>query len=312
MRYQNKNSYAVIIGGANMDICGSSFNSLNMNDSNPGIISMSAGGVARNIAENLALLKYDCYLLTVIGNDDFGNTLINNAKEVGINTNRILKLDDEKTSAYLSIVDENGEMISAINDMSIVDNITPEYIEHHSKIIQKANVIILDTNITEKTLSYITNQYKEIPIIIDAVSSKKAVKIKNHLEGVHSLKCNKIEAEALSEISDNLNEMANWFHKRGVVRIYITLGDEGVFYSENQTSGIIKHQKQYAKVINVTGAGDAFTAGITYALIEGWDIVKSTHFGMAAAAITLNHSDTINPDLSVKEIKKIMKDEYDN
>ena len=218
----NSNQYAIVIGGANMDICGAASNSFKIKDSNPGIISMSAGGVARNIAENLALLECQCHLIAAIGNDDFGNSLLNQANAVGINTDKILKLENKKTSTYLSIVDDTGEMISAISDMSIVDTITPEYIENHDKIIQKASVIVLDTNIPEKTLSYIINRFKEVPIIVDAVSTVKTMKIKKHLSGIHSLKCNKIEAEALSGIEDDLNAIINWFHQRGVVRVYIT------------------------------------------------------------------------------------------
>lgn len=308
----NNNHYAIVIGGANMDICGTASNSYKIKDSNPGNISISAGGVARNIAENLALLECQCHLIAAIGNDDFGNSLLNQANAVGINTDKILKLENKKTSTYLSIVDDTGEMVSAISDMSVVDNISPEYIENHNKIIQKASVIVLDANIPEKTLSYIISQFKEVPIIVDAVSTVKAMKIKKHLSGLHSLKCNKIEAEALSGIEDDLNAIANWFHQHGVVRVYITLGKEGAFYSENQTSGKITHQKQHAEVINVTGAGDAFSAGIVYGLLKEWDIVKSTHFGLAAAIIALNHSDTINPEMSTKKIYKIMENEYDN
>ena len=308
----NSNHYAIVIGSANMDICGAASNSFKIKDSNPGIISMSAGGVARNIAENLALLECKCHLITAVGNDGFGISLVNKANAVGINTDKILKLENEKTSAYLNIVDNTGEMISAISDMAIVDHITPEYIELHNEIIQKASVIVLDTNIPEKTLSYIINRFKEVPIIVDAASTVKAMKIKKHLSGIHSLKCNKIEAEALSGIEDDLNAIINWFHQRGVVRVYITLGEEGAFYSENQTSAKITHQKQHCKVINVTGAGDAFTAGITYGLLKEWTIIKSIHFGMAAAVIALNHIDTINPEMSIKKINRIMEHEYDN
>lgn len=308
----NSNQYAIVIGGANMDICGAASNTFKIKDSNPGIISMSAGGVARNIAENLALLECQCHLIAAIGKDDFGNSLLNHANAVGINTDKILKLENKKTSIYLSIVDNTGEMISAISDMAIVNHITPEYIELHNEIIQKASVIVLDTNIPEKTLSNIINRFKEVPIIVDAVSTVKAMKIKEHLSGIHSLKCNKIEAEALSDIEGDLNAITNWFHQRGVVRIYITLGEEGAFYSEDQTSGKIAHQKQHCKVINVTGAGDAFTAGIAYGLLKDWNIVKSTHFSMAASVIALNSGDTINPQMSLKKISNIMENEYDN
>ena len=68
--------YAVVIGGANMDICGCSHDNLRIGDSNPGKVRTSAGGVGRNIAENLARLGTDTRLLSAVGNDQYGHHLL--------------------------------------------------------------------------------------------------------------------------------------------------------------------------------------------------------------------------------------------
>ena len=57
-------SYAVVVGGVNVDICGRSFAPLVEADSNPGVVSSSLGGVGRNIAHNMSLMGLDVRLLT--------------------------------------------------------------------------------------------------------------------------------------------------------------------------------------------------------------------------------------------------------
>ena len=68
--------FVVVVGGANMDICASPANALTMHDSNPGSVVTSPGGVARNIAENLARLGVDARLIAAVGADYHGDLLL--------------------------------------------------------------------------------------------------------------------------------------------------------------------------------------------------------------------------------------------
>ncbi len=68
--------YVVIIGSANIDVAGYSHESLNYADSNPGKIKFTPGGVGRNIAQNLALLGNKAWLLSAVGSDFYGQSLL--------------------------------------------------------------------------------------------------------------------------------------------------------------------------------------------------------------------------------------------
>ena len=134
-------SYAVVVGGVNMDIGGRSFANLVGEDSNPGSISMSLGGVGRNIAHNLSLMGTDVRLLTAYGDDFSGQKIAASCSELGIDISHALRLTDAATSTYLYLTDEHGEMALAVSDMEICKKITPAYLAANLSLLQNMNLL---------------------------------------------------------------------------------------------------------------------------------------------------------------------------
>ena len=131
----HKHDYVTIIGGANIDIQGFSKNKFIYNDSNPGSVNISLGGVGRNIGENLSKLGTETKLLTAVGDDLYGKKILNDAKQYGLDLSYTLVMDEESTSNYMCILDENGNMIAAVSNMDIFDRINVDYITEKRKII---------------------------------------------------------------------------------------------------------------------------------------------------------------------------------
>jgi len=306
--------FGVVIGGANMDICGAPADELRMQDSNPGTVTSSPGGVARNIAENLARLGADCRLITAVGADHHGDLLLEQGQAAGIDMRYVLQLDGVQTSTYVSTLDNTGDMLVAINDMSIVDELRPERLQAHEQMLRQARLVIADTNLGEDALAYISEILVEQPLFVDVVSTAKAPRIKPYLNTVHTLKASRIEAEALSGIRARTNkqlpEIADWFHERGVEYIFITLGTDGVFYSNGDEQGMEEASKTPPTVANASGAGDAFAAGIAYAWLQQWPLIKSVRFAICAATLALSHRSTINPGMSAATVNRIYAAQY--
>jgi len=118
--------FIAAIGGANIDIHGKSNKALRGKDSNPGTVHTSAGGVARNVAENLARLGVDCRLISAIGDDHYGQMLMRLCREAGIDMQYVQEFASAATSTYLSVLDDTGDMPVAVADMSIIDNLSAE------------------------------------------------------------------------------------------------------------------------------------------------------------------------------------------
>ena len=306
--------FTVVIGGANMDICGAPAGKLRMQDSNPGTVNSSPGGVARNIAENLARLGADCRLIAAVGADHHGDLLLQQGQSAGIDMRYMLQLDAVQTSTYVSVLDESGDMLVAINDMSIVDELRPEHLQAHEPMLRQASLIIADTNLRDESLAYLCGTFNEQTLFIDTVSAAKAARIKPYLDTVHTLKASRSEAEELCGIRAATNKrlpgMADWFHDRGVERVFITLGSNGVFYSDANERGIEEAGVSSERVENASGAGDAFVAGIAYAWLKQWPLVKSTRFAVSAANVALSHRSTINPVMSTAAVNRIYEARY--
>ena len=306
--------FVAIIGGANMDIHGAPGARLRKHDSNPGTVNTSPGGVARNIAENLARLGADCRLIAPIGNDHHGQLLMKQGDDVGIDMRYMLQFETASTSTYLSVLDDCGDMFVGISDMSILDMFNAEQLRLHEKMLRQASLIIADTNLTDSALRYLTSTCTQQTLFVDTVSTTKAVRIKPYLAAVHTLTPNLIEAEALAGIkaptAEQLPELAAWFHEHGVSRLFITLGSRGVFYSTKNGQGIEETVDTAEPSINAGGAGDAFVAGLAHAWLNRWPLLKSVQFAMAAAKLALADAATINPNMSLAAVQKIYEQSH--
>jgi pseudouridine kinase len=298
--------FVAVIGGANMDICASPTTSLRLGDSNPGRVVTSPGGVARNIAENLARLGVDSRLLTAVGADHHGDLLLEQGRAAGIDMGAVLRLHDAQTSTYVSMLDESGDMHVAVNDMSIVDRLRPDRLRKYEKLLREASLVVIDTNLPAASLDYLCDALHDRRLFVDAVSAAKAPRIGPFLESVHTLKAGNIEAEALCGMrcrtERQLSKAARWFHRQGTKRVFLSLGEKGMYYSDGEQAGMEPVPVTDPDVTNANGAGDALFAGIVYGWLEQWPLMDAIHFAMAAAGLTMSHNLTINPDMSFTSV----------
>lgn len=96
-------------------------------DSNPGKVTVSMGGVGRNIAHNLRLLGVKVSLLTALGEDPHAGQVMDSCERLGIDLSRALHVPGGTTSTYLFLSDETGDMALAVSDMGIYEELTPAY-----------------------------------------------------------------------------------------------------------------------------------------------------------------------------------------
>ena len=299
----------LIIGGANMDLEGSPYQKLTLYDSNPGSIETSQGGVGRNIAENLARLSMPTRFLTALGKDIYGEKILKECQKRGMDMDHILRSKEYPTSMYLSLMDENHDMMAAISQMEILKLIDPPWLEKKSPLFKDASLICIDANLTRDAVEYIVEQAGKTPIFADPVSSTKARVFENVLGKIHTFKPNRIEAEMLLDRSldtiDQVRYAGEAFLEKGIQQIYISLGSEGVYARNEVFEGLIKGTPKIIR--SATGAGDAFMAAIIYCYMKKATMEETLHFAMGAAFTTLSSEQTIHPYFSPAEIADQLK-----
>lgn len=299
--------YAVVVGGVNVDIGGVSAAPLVPADSNPGTVRMSLGGVGRNIAHNMALLGLDVRLLTAFGEDSHAQRIAASCAELGIDVSRALQVPDGRTSTYLFIANEKGDMELALSDMDIYRHITPAYLASRSQLLQNAQLVIVDANIPADAIQWLTRHVKP-PIFADPVSTAKAEKLRPGLGKLHTLKPNRIEAELLSGIpitgEDSLNKASDALLETGLRRVFISLGADGVLAADH--SGRVRLPCMKGHMVNTTGCGDAFMAALAWAYLEGTALEDTARAGSAAAAIAMESAETINNAMSAQALMERM------
>ena len=296
-----------------MDINGFSLEPLNMKDSNPGRVEYCPGGVGRNIAENLHRLGTNVRFIGVIGDDPGGELIRDSSARMGLNIEHSLfvKGREQVTSVYLALMDSDGEMKLALADMDIMDEMTEEYLEGKAGIINESSIVVLDTNLPEGIINFIADRFGggsgplgSGPLFfLDAVSARKAPRAASRIGAFDTLKLGRAEASALTG-SENPEEAAHYLAGRGVRRVFITTGKDGVFAACPGKSFF--SPARYVQPVNTSGAGDAFMAGIVYGTLLGWDEDTIAAFSLAMARITVRSKSTVASGLNLELVEKNM------
>ncbi|WP_133504930.1 carbohydrate kinase [Marinomonas balearica] len=293
----------VVIGGVNVDIHGRPYNALKPSDSNPGNIYQSPGGVGRNIAENLARLGENVHLIALIGEDKNGEWINVCTQNSGVKTQDLLRHESLPTSTYLAINNESGELNTAIADMRIVDHLTPERLQTKIPLLQSAGTIIVDANLCQETIQWLSTLNVKADWCADAVSATKAKKLRPLLAKLSVLKVNQEEARMLLDSKEvEPNALAQQLLKKGVQQVLLSLGNEGVLYMSQDTC--LKQACYPCTPTSDSGAGDALISGFLHAQEQGYALKESLKFAAGCAALTLECPNANHPNLTNEHVNQ--------
>ena len=298
----------LIIGAASLDIVGRLRGELHPGTSNPGQIRTSLGGVARNVAENLARLGQPVVLLTVVGEDENGSLLLQRTKEAGVNVDHVARTSSHPTGTYLGILNAKGEFQLALDDMRALSQLTPDYLRQHTRLFREASVLFVDANLPKDSLrtAFSLARKHALPVCADPTSSLLANKLIPFLPRLHMVTPNGAEAAILAgqpvTASRQRQAMQTAKHlvSQGVHIVIIALAESGVCYATSETAGYIP--AIHTTIVDPTGAGDALTATVLFALLNNIPIDDAVRLGVSAASLTLSHPDSVWPELSLEKL----------
>lgn len=271
---------------------------------------MSPGGVARNVAENLARLGTRTHLIAAVGRDPLGDNLLAQTSASGVRLEYVQR-SDRPTGTYTAILDSDGELIVAVADMTVVDDLRPEHVNQARDVIATAGLLVLDGNLAPATLEHALDlaATAQVRVILEPVSVPKARLITPSMTSERPLYAatpNRDELAALTGLPTRterqLRLAADSLHSRGVQHVWVRLGAEGSLLS-SASGDAIQIPAIPTTVEDVTGAGDSSLAAFCHALIQDSDPVEAARFGHAAASLTIASPHTVRPDLTPRLIR---------
>lgn len=293
------NDSVTVIGGVNMDISAALTAPFVPADSVPGQVTLGCGGVARNIAHNLRLMGHEVAFVSVFGGETFGEMCWRECQAIGLDLSMSERREGMRNGLYLCVNDMYGEMRAAVADNAIIDLLTPAFLEQRLDDINDSAAVVADTNISVEALQYLID-HCTAPLFVDTVSTAKAPRIitalrQSEAKRLNGLKLNLLEAQTVSGC-DSAPEAAAWLNVTGVEQVYITLGSNGVYCSDGCCSQHLPAIPTH--VVNTTGAGDAFMAGVVHARLRQLPLLDCAQNGLRAARATLLSQQTVNPDIA--------------
>lgn len=284
------------IGAANIDRKLRPLAPLVPGTSNPARQHEAFGGVARNIAENLARLGERVMLTCAVGSDAAGRALLEHARGLGIDTRTTL-VTEGATGTYTAVLDQHGDMVHGMADMAPCEQLTPGLVQPGVP----AALRVADLNLPAETVAALLSAAAAggAPLVLVAASEPKMANLPRDLRGLALLVLNRGELQALcgsDPSGDGLLAACREVQALGARDVVVTLGDEGVACTT--PAGMARLPAQRAKVVDVTGAGDAFAAGVCWSMLRApADLALACRRGMQLAALTVACAHTVCPTI---------------
>lgn len=299
----NEPSYCTVIGAVTLDISGTAQEKLTTGEVNQGEIKMSYGGMGRNVAHNLRMMGIGVKLITALGDDVAAHRIMERCEDLGIDLSDSLRTVNEQTATCLYVAEPQGDMSIGISNMNIYRYMTPEFMESRIEVMNRGRLTVIDTSLPDDTIELIASR-SSVPLYAQPISGNRAVKLKKVLGKLHTVIPNRKEAEILSgiRISDegSLHRAADTLLEKGIKRVFILLGEYGV-YAANQEEAVLQPAIR-RNIVITAGARDAFMAGLILASAKHMALREAALIGVAAADITLESREMVNPDISVEMI----------
>lgn len=298
----------LVIGAAGLDIVGRPISMPDPGTSSPAEVRPSFGGVAHNVAVNLAHLGQPVSLLTVVGKDSFGQQLLAEITAAGVDISACTETDEYSTASYLAVLTENGLLHFALDDMHILSTLTPEYLREQLDLFKESGLVFVDANLSPAALRTVLQLARRarVPVCADATSKTLARRLLPFISRLMLVTANMEEAAILCgnqfAVKDrqSAQRASRCLINQGAEIALVTMAQFGVCYATSETSGHIPAIR--TNILDPTGAGDALTATLIFSLMNQIPLDDAIRLGVSAASLTLRNPGTVYSGLTLERL----------
>jgi pseudouridine kinase len=287
----------------------------------PGRITLKAGGVARNLAENLARLNVPIVFAGMLGADPQAQILIELTRAAGVDVRSLartaphptdlarLKLPEALPTATLSVLlAPDNRQIAGVFSGDILDALQPGDLDQVRDLIETAPAVLCDGGLPPDVLIRLRDLLPEDAFFYcNPGSVALTPRLEPLLDRLDLLTCNHLEAQVLTHVKIDgpakLVSAALLLVKQGVRRAVVTFGARGLAYADEARSLYQPARLARLRLVDATGAGDALAAALLEALLRDEPIDLCLKRGLAAAALTCESEDSVSLALSPDAIE---------
>jgi pseudouridine kinase len=292
----------VVFGATFVDIKGHPLAKYVPDGRNVGKVMQVHGGVSRNVAEDIANVELRPTYITVVDDNGTGEEVIQKLERHRINTKYISKAPGG-LGTWLAIFDNDGDVVASISqrpDLSLIKNVMEE---HGEEIIKSADSVVVEIDMDSDILKIIFALAEKYNKDVYAVVSNMSIAMERRdlLSNTACVVCNKQEAGMLFTADyenftpEQMKETLRTKLKTSrVKKMVVTLGDQGAVYAERDgKSGICPAFN--VTVMDTTGAGDGFFAGVAIGLTYGKTLKQACEIGTKLAASVIATKENVCP-----------------
>ncbi len=289
----------VVLGAVFVDIKGYPLSQYIPGGRNVGRVVQVHGGVSRNVAEDIANVRLNPVFLSVVDESGISTDVIDRLMRRGVQT-RYIRRTEDGLGTWLAVFDNRGDVTASISkrpDLSALLEVLEIY---GDEIFSQADSIVveidMEEDLLEKVFALAEKHRKQIYAVVSNMSI--ALERRSMLSRLDCLVCNEQEAGLLfargltdADPEDIARFISRSAEKAAIRRLVVTLGERGAVYAE--TGGEYGYcPPKSVDVIDTTGAGDAFFAGIAIGLTYGKTLAESCGIGtvLASSVIATNES----------------------
>lgn len=269
---------------------------------NVGRVIQVHGGVSRNVVEDIANLELKPTFVTVLDHSGISTDVLEKLNKHNVNTKYVVRTDDG-LGTWLAIFDNSGDVLASISKRPELAALEGVLDQHGDEIFADADSIVVEIDmevpILKKIFALAEKYHKDVYAVVSNMSI--AMERRDLIMKVSCLVCNdqeasmlfseEYEAKTMKEMSELLVNKIQLAHIKQMV---VTMGELGAVYADiNGNHGVIPPQK--VDVIDTTGAGDSFFAGVAAGLTYGKTLEEACIIGTRLASSVISTKENVCP-----------------
>ena len=285
----------LVIGGVFVDVKGFAREKYLPLERNVGDVQVTAGGVCRNVSENLSRLGVPAQFVSMVDDDGFGSQVREELAALGVGVEHVIPAK-RGMGMWLAILDESGNLAGSISRQPDFTALEAYLRQYGDVIMARTDGVVLEFDMNEAISGLVMALAKQYGKPVYSIVGNMGV-ILRHPEYLHDVACficNEMEAgrlfrEDMTAYSpeEMLEALKRGSAVAGIPAMVVTMGPRGAVYMDNRTGEFGYCPPLDVNVVDTTGAGDAFFSAAVAALAQGAPLSQAVQEGTHLAAKTL-------------------------